>query len=553
MFRKRWNRTRLVDLGIVVITSLLLGVLLFESGLITRLLPQQSPGQTPSSPDSATPIVNQAVHADESPPLQDLQALPAEAESEEEEADQPLMQSPNAPDGALQTTSLSPISLINVAKFAGVGAGDYGFSPRATPPDTSGAVGATQYVQWVNTSFAVFDKSTGKLLLGPEPGNTLWSGFGGDCETHNNGDPIVQYDKAANRWVLTQFSLKGYSGDGAYLQCVAVSKTSDATGAYYRYAFEQPNFNDYPKLGIWPDGYYISYNMFDGNTFAFLGARACAMDRSKMLKGQPAAQVCFQQSKSIASLLPTDLDGSVVPSKGEPDFFLNLGANALRLWKFHADFKTPSKSTFTGPSTISVANFSLACGGTSGACVPQNGTATLLDSLGDRLMYRVAYRRFSDGHESLVVSHAVTAGQSVGFRWYELGDPNGKPKTLQQGTYAPDSSFRWISSMAMDKLGDIAVGYSLSSASLFPSISVTGRKPGDKLGTLEGEAILLKGGGAQTSLHRWGDYSAMTIDPLDDCTFWFTTEYLKATGPFQNWSTEVFAFQFPGCLGASAA
>jgi hypothetical protein len=245
--------------------------------------------------------------------------------------------------------------------------------------------------------------------------------------------------------------------------------------------------------------------------------------------------------------LPSDVDGSLLPAKGEPDFFLNLGTNALRLWKFHVDFKTPDKSTFAGPTTIAVAPFSLTCGGTSGACVPQSGTATLLDSLGDRLMYRVAYRRYADGHETLVLNHSVTAGQSVGIRWYEIGDPNGKPKPLQQGTFAPDSKFRWIGSMAIDKRGDIALGYSLSSPTLFPSISVTGRMPADPSGALEGEVTLLAGEGAQTSLHRWGDYSAMTIDPQDDCTFWFTTEYLKATGPFQNWSTEIFAFRFPGC------
>lgn len=549
MSRMRWNRTRLVDLGVVVVTSLLLVGLLLESGLLSRFFPQKPLGQAPTS---AAPIVTQALHVDESQPLQTLQAAPAEPEEPEEEADHPLMQSENTPDGALQTAVLPPIAIAAVAQFAGVGAGDYGFTPRATPPDTSGAVGATQYVQWVNTSFAVFDKSTGKLLLGPEPGNTLWKGFGGDCETHNNGDPIVQYDKAANRWVLTQFSLKDRANEGDYLQCVAVSKTSDATGAYYRYAFAQPNFNDYPKLGIWPDGYYISYNMFDGTTFAFLGARACAMDRSKMLKGQPAAQVCFQQPQSVASLLPSDVDGGLAPARGEPNFFLSLGTDALRLWKFHADFKTPDKSTFTGPTSIPVARFSLACGGTGWTCVPQKGTTTQLDSLGDRLMYRVAYRRFSDGHEALLVNHSVTAGQSVGIRWYEIRDPNGKPIPFQQGTFAPDSSFRWIGSMAMDKQGDIAMGYSLSSSSLFPSISVTGHRPDDPSGAMESEAVLLKGGGAQTGLHRWGDYSAMTIDPQDDCTFWFTTEYLKASGPFQNWSTRVFAFQFPGCGSGGA-
>jgi hypothetical protein len=542
----RWNRTRAVDVGVIALTGVLLVGLMVGSGVLARVFSQQSSVEAPGGVSSASPEVTQAVYEDDSLPLRDLQAVPAETDTEQE-ADHPLAQSGNAPDGALQTASLPTISLTRVATFAGVGAGDYGFSPRATPPDTSGAVGATQYVQWVNTAFAVFDKQTGKPLLGPEAGNTLWRGFGGDCETHNDGDPIVQYDKAASRWVLTQFSLDLRSQGGNFFQCVAVSKTDDATGAYHRYAFAQPNFNDYPKVGIWPDGYYVTYNMFDRSSFAFVGARVCAMDRRAMLTGQAATQVCFQQPRTVASLLPSDLDGSMAPPAGTPNFVLSLGSNALRLWKFHVDFKTPKQSTFTGPTSISVAGFSLACGGTGWSCVPQQGTTNQLDSLGDRLMYRVAYRRFADGHEALLVSHAVSAGQSVGLRWYELRDPNGKVKPYQQSTFAPDGSFRWISSMAMDQRGDIALGYSVSSAGRFPSISVTGRTPNDPQNTLEGEATLQEGQGAQTGLSRWGDYSAMTMDPVDDCTFWFTTDYLKATGPLANWSTEIFAFQFPNC------
>jgi hypothetical protein len=165
-------------------------------------------------------------------------------------------------------------------------------------------------------------------------------------------------------------------------------------------------------------------------------------------------------------------------------------------------------------------------------------------------MYRLAYRNFGT-HESLVVNHSVTVGSnkgtSVGIRWYEIRDPNGTPTVFQEGTFAPDSSFRWMGSIAMDNVGDIALGYSLSSSSVFPSIAYTGRVPTDPLGTMEGENIVKAGGGSQVkSFIRWGDYSAMVIDPVDDCTFWYTTEYIASTGSF-NWSTEITSFKFPRC------
>src|SRR5206468_1933985 len=221
------------------------------------------------------------------------------------------------PDGALQTGSGPSVAVTAGLNFAGVGNGDYGFAPNAAPPDTNGAVGATQYVQWVNESFAVFNKSTGAIAAGfPKTGNTIWAGFGGGCQTNNDGDPIVQYDKLANRWILTQFSVS----TTPFLQCVAVSTTSDATGSYYRYAFSYGNtqFPDYPKLGVWPDGYYISYNIFNnGQTFA--GSKVCAFDRTSMLAGTPATQQCFQLSSSFGGLLPSDLDGSNAPPAGSPN------------------------------------------------------------------------------------------------------------------------------------------------------------------------------------------------------------------------------------------
>ncbi len=444
------------------------------------------------------------------------------------------------------------MSTTNGLNFAGVGNGDYGFSPNAAPPDTNGVVGATQYVQWVNESFAVFDKATGAIAQGfPKAGNTLWAGLKDSngnpsgCAVNNDGDPIAQYDKAANRWIMTQFSVTN-PGTYGYLQCVAVSTTSDATGSYYQYAFPEPNFNDYPKLGVWPDAYYLTFNMFDSNN-AFLGGRTCALDRAKMLVGDPnATQVCFQFGSNDGGLLPSDLDGSTPPPAGAPNYVVEFGTNSLDLFKFHVDFTTPANSALTGPTNIPVAPFSPACNG-GGTCIPQSGTRQKLDSLADRLMYRLAYRNFGT-HESLVVDHSVTAGTSVGMRWYELRDPGGAPTVFQQGTYAPDSKYRWMGSIAMDKAGDIAMGYSVSSSTMFPAIAYTGRVPADALGTMEPENTIQTGSGSQNGgLNRWGDYSAITVDPVNDCTFWYTNQYQKGTGSF-NWSTKIASFTFPGCV-----
>jgi hypothetical protein len=439
------------------------------------------------------------------------------------------------------------VAVTGGASFDGVGIPNYGV--QYAPPDTNGSVGRSNvggkgyYVQWVNVAFAVFDKATGAMVYGPAAGNTLWSGFGGGCQTNNDGDPIVTYDKLADRWVFMQFSVS----TTPYLQCVAVSKTNDPLGAYNRYAFSYGSlFNDYPKLGIWPDAYYVTYNMFT-NTFA--GGQVCAMDRAAMLAGTVATQQCVNLGTSIGGLLAADFDGTSAPAAGEPNFVMNFNdaADSLRLWKFKVDWATPANTKLTGPTTLPVAAFGEACAG--GTCIPQSGTSNKLDSLGDRLMYRLAYRKFADGHEALVVNHSVGANRKsqTSVRWYEIRDPNGTPVVYQQGTYAPDSSYRWMGSAAMDKAGNIGMGYSVSSSGMKPSIRFTGRGPADPLGTMGAETNLMTGAGAQTgSLHRWGDYSSLSVDPDNDCTMWFTTEYLKAAGSF-NWSTRIGSFTLNGC------
>ncbi len=484
-----------------------------------------------------------AIYHDESPPLRDILPLHPGAGFHV----MPLLPIPHisissAMDPVLQSSGGPLVSTTLPSSFLGLGLSFPGFTVQYIPPDTNGAAGENQFVQWVNASFAVFDKS-GSLLYGPAAGNTLWNGFGGQCQNNNSGDPIAQFDKVAGRWVMMQPVFQS-----PYYLCVAVSKTSDATGSYYRYAFPVTNFPDYPKLGVWADGYYVSFNQFKWNSF--LGASACALDRGSMLFGNPATMQCFSLSSSYASLLPSDMDGLTLPPAGSPSFFLNFGSSSLNLWKFHADFITPGNSTFTGPANMPVAAFSEACGG--GTCIPQSGTSQLLDSLGDRLMYRLAYQNFGT-YDSMVISHSVNTGSgNTGVRWYEIRNPGVTPTVYQESTYAPDSNYRWMGSIAMDNAGNMALGYSVSSSSMNPAIRYTGRVPGDPLNTMETEQTIINGAGSQTNYSRWGDYSSMAIDPVDGCTFWYTTEYLEITGYY--WSTQIASFNFPSsCPGVSYA
>lgn len=517
------------------------------------LLPALAWAQKGIADTSLKVQVTRVVKHDQSRPLRDLPATGPEVEKPNHEHPVKAIPHPEqkdtlVEDKALQTESLNgPTPLVNVGAvsgFDGVGIPNYGVN--AAPPDTNGAVGPNHYVQWVNEAFAVFDKASGGMLPGfPKNGNTLWSGFGGPCQTSNDGDPIVKYDRAADRWVLTQFAVSSTP----YRQCVAVSTTPDPTGSYYRYEFTYgTQFNDYPKVGVWPDGYYVTYNMFNnGQTFS--GGWVCAWDRTKMLAGLAATQQCFNLGTSFGGLLPSDADGLTPPPVGTPNYVLNFGSNSLNLWKFHVDWVTPANSNVGTRISLPVSAFTTACGG--GACITQPSTTQKLDSLADRLMYRLAYRNFGT-YASLVVNHSVNVGatrktQHSGVRWYEIRVTNGTPSVFQQGTFSPDSNHRWMGSAAMDKVGNIGLGYSLSGTSVRPSIYFTGRNPGDPAGTMQAETSLLSGVGSQTgNLARWGDYSSLSVDPTDDCTFWYTTEYLKSSGSF-NWSTFIGKVKFTNC------
>ncbi len=511
------------------------------------------------------PIVVDSVQNDLSPALRGIEPVPPKEAAIREiplgplpNRDKAATNQPVAPDPGLQQAPGGSLMPAPIANFEGVNNinGVY-------PPDTQGDVGPNHYVQWVNLSFAIYNK-TGTLLYGPANGSTLWSGFGGPCETTNDGDPITLYDPLADRWLMSQFALPSYP-NGPFYQCVAVSTTADPLGTWYRYQFTWPGnkMNDYPKFGVWPDGYYMTVNQFASGTGAWAGAGVAVLERSKLLSGLPATMQYFDLNSvdsNFGGMLPSDLDGTP-PPVGAPNYFAEVDdsswigpSDAMRLWRFHVDWTTPANTTFglSGlPNAIlPVAGFTPLCMGTR-SCVPQPGTAQGIDAIGDRLMYRLAYRNFGT-HQSLVVNHTVDAGSGrAGVSWYEVRDPGGTPTIYQQGTYAgdsPDSEHRWMGSIAMDGTGNIALGYSVSSGTVYPSIRYVGRLVGDPMGTLpQGETSLMVGSGSQTgSGARWGDYSMMAVDPSDDCTFWYTQEYIQTTG-VASWRTRIGSFKFPSC------
>jgi uncharacterized repeat protein (TIGR01451 family) len=501
-------------------------------------------------------IVVHSYHNDVSPPLRDIQPRPVQLKLQCELKENPKI--PNnhidSPDTAVQdpVASLRSLQQSNIPattlNFDGI---LYpGVNCFCAPPDPNGAVGLTQYVAEVNDAIQVFDKTNGNSLLGPIATSTLWTGFGGVCEFNGNGDGILLYDHIANRWIVSQFA--GVSTDTD--ECIAVSTSSDATGSYNRYGFHLgSNFFDYPKIAVWPDAYYMSMNIFNPSTSAYMGPQPFAFDRANMLLGNPATFITtgITNGSTENPYLPSDLDGSTMPPAGAPNSFVEWPGNGTyKIYHFHADFGTPANSTFTLFASPAAAAFTQLCPNTR-ACVPQSGVTTAssgLDGIGDRLMFRAAYRNFGD-HESLVTNYTVSSSGVAGVRWIELRNVTNGPVTVfQESTYQPDTTWRWMGSVAMDNAGDLAVGFSASSSTINPQIRYAGRLAGDPLNTLaQGEATLFAGAGSQSGTgDRWGDYSAMSVDPVDDCTFWYTNEYYSTTSAF-NWRTRIGNFAFSQC------
>ncbi|HRI04660.1 MAG TPA: carboxypeptidase regulatory-like domain-containing protein [Pyrinomonadaceae bacterium] len=446
-------------------------------------------------------------------------------------------------------------------------------SPTSTagfaPPDPNGDVGPNHVVTMWNSQFQIFTK-TGTSVFGPANINTLFSGFGGACQTENAGDPVVLYDQLADRWFLMQFT----AAAAPYFVCVAISTTSDPTGTYTRYAIQTgtSNFPDYPKAGVWSDAYYISTREFP-DAGGFAGVGAYAINRTQALAGNPAAQVLSflappTPDESVGDgLLPADLDGTTPPPPGSPNYFVGTQdtngpytspSDAINIWKFTANFAVPASSSFVLTNTVPVGAFNsilARCGGTR-ACIPQLGTTHQIDHLGyrQRPLFRLAYRNFGT-HESLVTNQSVSGGtgpggEVSGIRWWEIRSPNSSPVIFQEGTFSPgvtDGIHRWMGAIAMDGSGNMGMGYSASSPTMNPSIFYTGRLVNDPLGTMpQGEASIMNGTGSATSLNRWGDYTSMSIDPTDDCTFWHVNEYYPVTSG-TGWRLRVGSFKFPTC------
>ena len=437
------------------------------------------------------------------------------------------------------------------------------------PPDTQGDIGADPvtgtkyYVQWVNLNFQIWDVTSPTApvsLFGPVAGNTLWAGTGTICDSNNDGDPITLFDHLANRWMMSQFAL---SFPNNFHQCIAVSQTADPTGAWYLYDFKTSsvNMNDYPHFGVWPDGYYMSVNQFNGSTFNFTGAGVAVFERSAMLLGLPATMIYINTgavTNKYGGMLPSDLDGPG-PAAGTPNYFMEWDdstwlsdpADTLRIWEFKTDWSVPTNSTFGLNSSydpnlmIATANVDPDISG-----IPQPGTSQVLDTLSDRLMYRLQYRDFGS-YQTLVGNHTVDANgaDKAGIHWFELRDSGSGFALNQQGVYAPDEDNRWMASAAMDISGDIALGFSASnSTTTYPSIRYTGRLSADPAGSMpQGEATLIAGSGHQTHpAARWGDYSMLSVDPVDNCTFWYTNEYIQTSGT-ADWQTRIGSFKFPSC------
>lgn len=503
-----------------------------------------------------------------------------------------------------------------VASFDGLGVGfdgPQGMSPGRNPSDNSLAVGPDHIIQTVNTRLAIFTKrgatydTTGRVLYGAVPNNTVFAGFGGMCERTNNGDTVVRYDQLANRWLIVMpifrraparpdqppvwtsspravdapAGVPGQPGratallvpprdtttpgrggrgrggtpppaeTGPYSMCYAVSTSPDPLGTWYRYEFLRSLFPDYPRPAVWPDGYYVPTSTGDD----VIQKHACVVDRNRMLRGEPATEQCVIID-GVSFLNNADLDGQNLPPAGAPNPMLATGGSQLRgdmdddgvyVWNFHVDWDNPANTRVNGPQKVGVAPYYFLCDGQLTNCVPQPGTERRLDAQGDKLMARVLYRNLGT-REAVVAVHSVnTEAAAGGVRWYEFDVTRDRSLSLrQQGTYAPDSLYRWMASPAMDRQGNIAIGYSFGGTPHFAGQRIAARLADDPPGQLTlRERVLVEGEASQESTLRWEDYTQTAVDPSDDCTIWYVGDYLKAGAT--SYSTRIAAIRLTGC------
>jgi hypothetical protein len=524
-----------------------LALLLFASVASLRAADATAPSVLTASPDAAPRIVAHDV----SPPLRDL--VPASAP-----ADSPRLATDSPPPLLPPAFTMPLVNFDALSNLAAV-----------YPPDPSGDVGPQHYVLMTNLYLAIYDKS-GSTLYGPAANNVLWAGFGGSCETRNDGLPKVLYDQRADRWLLAQPVFESGPGN---LICLAVSASGDPTGSYYRWAMDFENrFPDYPVLAATRDSYVVTTREFL-NGSSFYGIGVYALRRSDFLAGAADPAIVGWQllAASFADellgdgLIPVDLDGKAPLPAGTADILLGLqddggpytaASDALNVWRIDPDYEETGLSLIAYQGAISVAAFDsqFPCSPTSRDCIPQPGTTEKLDFLSyrQRLMPRAVLRYVGDDWR-IVASHAVEAtGAMAGIRWYELRDDgSGGLSLYQQGTYSPGSSdaiHRWLPSVATDRLGGMAIGFSASNGTAtYPTVRYAGRLAGDPAGALsQGEGSIVEGTGSQTgTASRWGSFSSTTVDP-DDCTIWHAGEYIPTTSS-SGWRIRVAAFRFPAC------
>jgi hypothetical protein len=422
-------------------------------------------------------------------------------------------------------------------------------SGGAMPPDPTGAAGAEYYVQAVNTSFKIYRKSDGGGASISYPLNYLWPG------SSNDGDPIVMYDRYAERWVITQFQTSSNK------ILFAVSETEDPLGSYFTYEYSFNSFPDYPKYSVWSDGYYMTANSGSQNVVVF--------DREKMLAGDPTAgRIALNFPSGVSyffrSVLPADADGGL-PPYGTPNYLFHIQDDGwsgvsydhIIVFKFQTDWATPSNSSVTISQRIATQPFN-AVFTQSWNDIPQPGTSQRIDAIAGVLNYRAQYMRWVN-HNTMMLCHVVDVNNAsnisnkrAGVRWYELRQygNDAEWEIYQQGTYAPaGTDHRWLGSIAMDANGHIAMAYSISGPNRFPSIGYTGRYDWDVPGVMtRAELIAVEGGSAQTEGERFGDYSQMTLDPVDPTRFWYTGEYI---GPSGARRTRIFSFRIDDIVGVN--
>ena len=572
------NQTRSRFMGLVSLFGLVVLLLSAAPGGILSASAQSGGGsQTSDIPKIAPHVFSGDVRT--------LPAVPArpmlDHELNEPVSNKPTLSSPQMLSPLLTTASM-PAPSHNFAGMSRNGSCGGATCGAGIPPDTNGEVGLSYYIQSVNSSFAIYSKSGSRLAAFTE--DALWAGSGkGQCDSNSQGDPVVLYDPMADRWLLTDmaFPFSGGNPVSPYYICIAVSKTSNpVSGGWYLYAVRtdtglsgQPpvgTMDDYPKFGIWTDCLYFSANGFNsaGN---YIGGMFGSFSRSDMYSGKPLTGALGFDSGSndYFTMVPSNLSapGSAgLPPAGTPNYYVqeSLSAYSYLVRKFAAG-PNCSGGSLSGAVSVSQTGYTTP----NGDLVPQPSPATsthLLDSLGDRIMQKVQYRRVGS-KESLWVSHTFRSSNSgpTGVQWAQINVTGRTISTtpIQQQLYNPgDGVYRWMSSIAADRNGNAAIGYSISGLSTYPGIAYAGRLVSDPLNSLpQGERRLVSGAGSQTNncggapCHRWGDYSSLSVDPADGCTFWFTSEYYtsQSAGSSGAWDTRIGSFAFPSCTSASSS